>query len=734
MNRIVPFLLCILSFSLLANAQPLDSLKNALQTATDTTKVEILQKIGLAVIKNKPDSAITVFEQSLELATTVGYGRGIVKAYSGIAYGYELTNDKKRVVDNYHMAIEAAAKHKLFRDQGKQYLHLGNYYAVADHAIQALGQYKNALRLLEQVDDTDQQITVYLKIGDLYSNQGESVEALKNYFKALEMIELINDTKSLSSVYNNIAIVYKKQKNIKDALEYYHKALEITEKFDDQMGRAITNVNIALIHKDNRQLDTARAMLKRSLKYFEEIEHQYAQTQVQHNLSVVYYEGNQIDSALYFLDQSQEIANRFGYKKVESKNHIHFAKIYQKQGRYDAALAQIERSIAIATSISSTENIEEALGIKYKIYEDKGEPGNAYLALKEYQKYHDSLFNSVNSKQIGVLKTMFELKAKEKEIALLEKEKEIQNLNAYKKRVLNYSLISGIITLGLISFILLLSRNNKSKANKLLKKQSLEIRSKKEEIEMQKAELLEKNKHLESLNEDKNRLIGMVAHDLRSPLNQIKGLIGILKVTVNTDTEGKEVIEKMDDSTDRLRELVNRTLDLKAIESNKISLNKEVVDLGSLVQSVINNFTQNANEKSITIIDKVAKDSCFVNVDKNYTIQIIENLLCNALKFSHMRSEVQVLVYAADNKVKLEVIDEGPGLSKKDQEKLFKPYQRLSAQPTNKEKSTGLGLAIVKKYTKAMGGKVSCESQLGQGAKFVVLFDMIEMPFPTVST
>ena len=733
MNRFSLFIWCILVFSCWSNAQSLDSLKHVLQTATDTTRVGILQDIGNKVVWDKPDSAIIVFEQSLDLANKLNFGKGIVKAYSYIARGYEFTNNKKKIIDNYQMAIEAALKHKLFNSQGKQYLYLGNYYAYSDDAYHALTQYKNALKLFKQVGNTDEEITVNMKIGDLYSNRGESVEALKYYFKALEIIESINDTKSLSGIYNNIAIVYKKQKNIKDALTYYHKSLKIAKRFDDQMSQAVTNVNIALMHKDNGQLDTARVLLKESLRFFKDAEYPEAVMQVHHNLSVVYFEAGRIDSALYFLNQSQVVANKLGYKKVKSKNHIHFAKIYQKQGRYDDALTQIEKSMAISKTVSSTEDIEEALGIKYRIYEDKKEIGNAYLALKEYQKYHDSLFNDANSRQIGVLKTTFQLKEKEKEVVLLEKEKEIQSLSDEKKRVVSYFLISGLIALGFISLILLISHSNKSKANKLLKQQSMEIRSKKEEIEIQKVELMEKNKHLESLNEDKNQLIGMVAHDLRSPLNQIKGLINILKITVKMDIDGKEIIAKMNDSTDRLRELVNRTLDLQAIESKKVSLNKEVIDFGALTQCVTNNFKQIAEAKSITIINKLAENSCFINVDRNYTIQIIENLLCNALKFSNKGSKVEVLVYHENDKAKLEIVDEGPGLSEDDQKKLFKPYQKLSAKPTNKEESTGLGLAIVEKYATAMGGQVLCESQLGQGARFIVLFDLVEEPVSSLS-
>ncbi|MDN5212315.1 ATP-binding protein [Fulvivirgaceae bacterium BMA12] len=734
MNRFFILCLWVPFFPSLTHAQPLDSLRHALQSAQDTGRVEILQRIGFSIVKNNADSAISVFEQSLALALELNYPKGIINAYSGIAYGYEMVNDKSRVIDNYKKAIETAAENQLYNMQGKEYLNLANYYAFTDNAIHALTHYKKALKLFKQEENKDQLISVYMRIGNLYDNQGEYVEALKNNFTALELISAIKDTVALSGVYNNIAIIYKKQNNIDDALVYYHKSQEISKKHNDAWGMAISKVNIALIYKDNHQLDTAKLMLKEALNFFEVENASYPQGQLHHNLGVVYFEGNQLDSALYFLNRSQQLAGKYGFKKIMSKNHIQLAKIHQKKGKYDKALFHIEKSIAIAKAISSTENVEEALAIKHTIYGDKHDISNAYSALKEYQTYHDSLFNSTNSRQIGILKTIFELKEKEKEVALLEKEKEIQGLNEEKKQVLYYLLVSGLFGLGVVSFVLLISRNNKSKANKLLKRQSEEIKLKNEKIELQKSKLINNNEHLKSLNEDKNELIGIVAHDLRSPLNQIKGLVNILKVTLKTDAETEEIIERIDNSMERLRVLVNRTLDLRAIESKKINLNKEVINLGELMHCLLGSYRPVAGEKDIKIIDKLTLDSCYIKVDQNYLIQIIENLLCNAVKFSHKQSKIEILVYREEDKTKLEIIDEGPGLSEEDQKRLFIPFQQLSAKPTNQEKSTGLGLAIVKKYVNAMGGHVFCDSRLGQGAKFTVVFDTVPAPASSLVT
>jgi signal transduction histidine kinase len=104
-------------------------------------------------------------------------------------------------------------------------------------------------------------------------------------------------------------------------------------------------------------------------------------------------------------------------------------------------------------------------------------------------------------------------------------------------------------------------------------------------------------------------------------------------------------------------------------------------------------------------------------------IQILENLISNAIKFSPRGKNIRIKVGKYDRIVRIEVMDQGPGIRKEDMDRLFKKFQRLSARPTGDEDSTGLGLSIVKKFVDSMGGEVKCESTFGEGANFIVEFD-----------
>ena len=245
------------------------------------------------------------------------------------------------------------------------------------------------------------------------------------------------------------------------------------------------------------------------------------------------------------------------------------------------------------------------------------------------------------------------------------------------------------------------------------------------EVQRQKIEIEAKNEELLALNIEKNNLIGIVAHDLKSPLNQIKGLVTIVKMSTDaSNTEALRCIDMIYTSTTRLNELIAKILDVEAIESKIPNLIMEPVNLSIVLQTLIDRYIENARQKQIEIFCNLEK-STHALVDKAYSEQVFENLLSNALKFSPSYRNIYVNLSTQNGKIVGEIKDEGPGLNADDKKKLFGKYQKLSARPTANETSTGLGLSIVKKFVEAMNGEIWCESKEGNGASFFVAFPII---------
>lgn len=240
-------------------------------------------------------------------------------------------------------------------------------------------------------------------------------------------------------------------------------------------------------------------------------------------------------------------------------------------------------------------------------------------------------------------------------------------------------------------------------------------------LELQNEEILRKNDELLNLNLEKNNLIGIVAHDLKSPLNQIKGLLSLIKMTGKLDEESSKYLGMMEQSAVRLNEMIAKILDVEAIESRQLNLKMERVSLSEILNSVTDRYLNDAVKKNI-IINRNIPAGVFAQADKSYAEQVLENLVSNAIKFSPFERSVFINLTTENGNAICEIKDQGPGLSEEDKKKLFGKYQKLSAKPTGNEISTGLGLSIVKKFVEAMNGEIWCESELGQGASFFVKF------------
>jgi len=251
--------------------------------------------------------------------------------------------------------------------------------------------------------------------------------------------------------------------------------------------------------------------------------------------------------------------------------------------------------------------------------------------------------------------------------------------------------------------------------NKVIAKQNEEILLKNKQLQIQ-------NKKLKKINEEKSNLIGVVSHDLKSPFNRIFALLNLLKLT-NKDVsdEQKEYLSKMHQVIKDGLALIRNLLDIRAIEDEGIKMVIEDIDIIRLIKEILKAHKPLADIKQIRLKFTQGIEELIVTSDKLYLSRIIENLLSNALKFSERNTVVETKISISEQGfVLLELIDQGPGISAEDREKLFGKFQILSARPTDGESSTGLGLSIVKTLVEKLNGKVYCESELEKGTKFIV--------------
>lgn len=237
-----------------------------------------------------------------------------------------------------------------------------------------------------------------------------------------------------------------------------------------------------------------------------------------------------------------------------------------------------------------------------------------------------------------------------------------------------------------------------------------------------KEQLKVQNENLEKINEEKSDLMSIVAHDLKNPLTQIKGLVSILELSnTQLNQEQKQLIDKIKSVTDNQHKQISGLLDAGNIESSFEESQLEKVPVRKILETVLDEMLAQAIAKGIRLTYvKDAKRNLTINGREVWFHKIIANLVSNAIKYSNSSTEIVIEVKSKEDSVIIIVKDQGLGFSKDELKHVFEKNKTLSAMPTANESSSGLGLYIVKKYVDQMNGTVTVESEEGKGSTFYV--------------
>ncbi|HKK18288.1 MAG TPA: sensor histidine kinase [Opitutales bacterium] len=287
------------------------------------------------------------------------------------------------------------------------------------------------------------------------------------------------------------------------------------------------------------------------------------------------------------------------------------------------------------------------------------------------------------------------------------------------------NMLTALLTTAVIAAIcIFVVRSQKAgveRQNRELKEQARLIRNQQAAIEAEAAELESLNAKLKALNHEKDDFLGIVAHDLRNPLNSIIGLSELTLSDLPPDSPLNESLGHIQKSGEDMLELIDELLNVARIEAYHESFQTEPVAWNPLIEQTTRRFEKEAARKHIRIhreLDATAETK-LPGVQEWMEI-ILNNLLSNALKYSPEYGEVTIRTERGTTSVTTRIKDSGPGISPEEQTQLFQKFVRLSAKPTGNEHSTGLGLYVVKQMCDRLGIKVRVESALGRGATFIL--------------
>ncbi len=237
-------------------------------------------------------------------------------------------------------------------------------------------------------------------------------------------------------------------------------------------------------------------------------------------------------------------------------------------------------------------------------------------------------------------------------------------------------------------------------------------------------QLSQANLVLEQLNQTKNDFLHMAAHDLKNPLSAVKGyaeeLIDISAQGPITAAEVRENAQHIRQVSHHMYELVVNLLDVNSIEAGQQNLKLEPLALTPLFENLRQHYEKRAHAKQIDFVVQQSINNSVLGA-QSALYQALDNLVSNAIKYSPSNKQVTLRSEKVGEYVEISVQDQGQGFNAADKQQMFQKFTRLSARPTGGEHSSGLGLFIVKRLVDAMQAEIRCESELGQGATFIIV-------------
>ncbi|MBS1505186.1 MAG: tetratricopeptide repeat-containing sensor histidine kinase [Bacteroidetes bacterium] len=620
-----------------------------------------------------------------------------VRLYLEVANEYE-QSDLQKTVLYADSGIQLAGKSKAFEKQlPPLYLRKGMALRKQSVNTEALKAFKSGLSLSVAQHDQLNEARFYSELASIAHTNGEIAKALDLDQKSLDIFVALKDTLGITETYNNIGVIHWHKENRSKAMVFYKKAVALNSSARHLITKARLLNNIGLIFKDIDQYDSALTYFNEALSYLDIKKNAFGYALVNNNIGISYREKGNYDLALKHFEIARRLQVQLNDQYGLTLVNDNIGRVLVAQRKFKEGLAYLKTAFEYSLKADNLEwqgHVSEHLADSYELM---GDFKNAYLARKQADVYEDSLDTRSRHRELAEVEVKYQVKQQQAENDLLKAENEL-NLSTIRNKNL---LVTGAIIFSVLIFTLL-----------IFAYRALQIKKKTTAI------IEEKNARLEALNQEKNNLMGIVAHDLKSPFNSIGGITNILPLAGPLNDEQKKFVSLINNVVESSRTLIQDLLDLSALENREIKIGREPVNVTDLMTGVYAKHTLQAQKKGITLeVSEEAKDAVIVS-DHRHIERILDNLISNALKFSQPSTHVAIGSKLESGQVQFYVKDQGPGISAEDQKNLFKKFRKLSAQPTQGESSSGLGLSIVKALVEELGGNIAVESELGKGTTF----------------
>lgn len=564
----------------------------------------------------------------------------------------------------------------------------------------------SSLALSNNANYTKGRADALLQIGRIERDLSKDTEALQHMFEALKLYRDINDSVQIANSLNDISIIYANSGDYPNSLEYFKQALEIFQRTGDEKGESYALNNIGIIYQEMNDAKMAKEYFLKSQEIKIKRNDLYGISRGYNNLGSLAENDNEWNEALMYYFRADSLYELIKDIQAQASNLVSIASVKDKQGRP----AEARKYATLAFEKGKDVKSPSVMLAATKLLAELEEKRSNYKASLEYQKLYNQLSDSVNNEthksHLEELKAQFNVGEKEREIALLKKDKDLQQALIERKNIITWSLTAGIMLLLLMLSAVLYAYRTTRKVKNSLAAKNLEIQRQKD--------------HLDKLNSEKDRFFSILSHDIRGPLNALKGFSYLLgHIDAMTTEELMQMKARIDKSLDNLTELINNILEWSMTSAGKRKWAFDKIDVSEIIKKNISLYQAIADTKNIKLV--YPKDNSSPAFGDYYALDtVVRNLLSNSIKFSHPDSEVIISNNKVQNNVLISVKDFGVGIPEHIKEKLFSLNGNVTQPGTANEKGSGLGLILCKELMNETRGDISVNSEPGKGSEFII--------------
>lgn len=678
---------------------------------SDTSHVNSLIESAGKILYVYPDSVRKYLDTIGDISKKIEYEYGIYKYYnlSGIVYG--ILQEQKKAIDSYRKGLQSIDSDNFPRRRAIFLSNIGLEYWRMYQLDSAAYYYDSTIRYSEKHGIIDLVHKSLFDLGNIYLDKQNYVAAAKNYFSAREGLTKDSDSIVLTVLYGSIGVLYTQVGNFDLALENYQYAIEYDKLVDRVNNLSNTYNNIGQLYFNNRLYDSAIHYYKLSVKYA--LPHTKRDIEMVTNVNKgnVFIERNLYDSAYYYYNLAYSDSLLHYYPDRMTAVLINLGVYYNFKKDYKNAKKFLNRGILMADSLSL--HSYKVIGLQ-KLYQiDSIFSDNEALMknLREYYRTVDSVNFSSDRQKIASLEFEKYLVQQKYDNELLITENKLKNKLISNQKILLWVFIFAIAFMIIAIVLLFNGRRRRNILLEQLSEKNKELINANEELITTNEILHNQREELNHLNLTKDKFFRIIGHDLKSPFNVLLGLLQLMDEEWDQidDSEKRKHIHALYGSSKNTYKLLEDILTWGRSQQGLLEYKPDSFRIVPHLEEIRNLFKAQLANKEIDLVIDITNDF-EVHTDIRYFIHIIQNLLNNAIKFSHRGGEVTISAKAKGKEKIICVTDNGIGIPENKLEKIFDLDSDFGRLGTEKEESTGMGLILCKEYADLIGAHFNVES------------------------